>query len=166
MNDRWQEILIERGNPQSFIPDDDFGEIPISVGREFVEETAVSILNYLRNEKQVPTDKTWTVDLPTPQSNVEELYKAFDQKLNQLAKTVPNKLQIEESENKVFVLLSDGKKKNQRIIGHTQTWRDWFKEQSREHIKDQIPAAVWMPVFTALYWPVKGPEGNGGSGSP
>lgn len=163
---RWEEILKERGNPQSISLGDGFGEIPISEGKAFVEETAVSILNYLRNEKQIPTDKTWTKDLTTPQTNVEELYSAFEAILPQLTTTPCNTLQLEETENKVFVVLPSGNKKNKRAVGSTQTWRDWFKTQSRAHEKDKLPAEAWMPIFTALHWPIKGPETNGASGSP
>ncbi|MBE2221103.1 MAG: hypothetical protein IAF02_06160 [Anaerolineae bacterium] len=163
LKQRWQEVLLMRGNPQSFYPDDEFGAVPMDLAKEFVQETAVTILNYLKKQG-VPTNTTWTQDLSSPKENIDNLYQAFADKLTDLAKTPVNKLSTETAENKLFVLLPDGQKRNQRIIGHTQTWRDWVKTQSQTHDKSPLPPAIWIEIFTAGGWPVKGPEGSGGGG--
>jgi hypothetical protein len=158
---RWKQILRQRGNPQSFFPDDDWGEIPLRVGKAFVQETAVAILDFLLTSYQL-TPAPWTADLAAPQENPEQLYAAFARKLPHLAKTAPNQLLLEGK--KIVVLQPDGKKVNARPLGSTQTWRDWFKVQSRQHPHDSIPAVAWTPIFSAGNWPVKGPEGSGGGG--
>ncbi|NHZ71572.1 MAG: hypothetical protein GWP17_00585 [Aquificales bacterium] len=160
---RWQEILKARGNPQSFMPDDENGEVPMDLAKDFVEKTAVVILEYLKN-RSVPTNRTWTQDLPNPDTNPDELYGAFASKLAKLTKTPLNKLHVEPDEDKIFVVLPDGKKRNQRKIGNTQSWVDWAKKQSRAHAKESLPASVWTGIFNAGGWPVKGPESTGGGG--
>ncbi len=164
LNKRWRNILLERGNPQSFSPDEAFGEVPMAVAKQFVEETAVVILEYLK-KRGAPTSQTWTQDLPTPDTNPNELYKAFANNLTNLAKTPLNKLQVDTDEGKLFVVLPDGEKRNQRKTGDTQTWIDWAKEQSRNHPKETLPFSVWNGIFNAGGWPIKGPECGGGSGS-
>ncbi len=160
---RWRGILIQRGNPQSFYPDDEYGEVPMELAKEFVKETAVVILDYLKS-RGMPTNKTWTQDLPTPETPVDELYMAFDKKLAELAKTPLNNLEVDNDENKLFVTLPDGEKRNQRMIGSTQSWVDWAKEQSRQHAKEPLPASVWRGIFNAGGWPIKGPECTGTGG--
>lgn len=164
LNKRWHEILLERGNPQTFSPDDGSGEVPMVVAREFVEETAVVILNYLK-KRGVPTNLTWTQDLPTPDTNPNELYIAFARDLPTLAQTPLNTLQIEATENKMFVMLPGGTKRNQRKIGSAQTWIDWAKAENRQHNKEPLPFSVWNGIFNAGGWPIKGPECHGTTGT-
>jgi hypothetical protein len=160
----WKQILKARGNPQSFMPDDEFGEVPLSVAKSFVKKTAVIILTYLK-ERNVPTDQTWTQDLPVPDTDPNELYTAFAGKLDDLAKTPLNTLQIDTAEDKLFVVLPDGEKCNQRQIGNVQSWVDWAKELSRHHSKEALPYPVWNGIFNAGGWPIKGPECGGAGGS-
>jgi hypothetical protein len=164
LKENWKQILKKRGNPQSFMPDGEFGEVPLSVAKAFVKETAVTILNYLK-ERSVPVNQTWTQDLPTPDTDPDELYKAFAGKLDDLAKTPVNTLQIDMDEDKLFVVLPGGEKRNQRQIGNTQSWVDWAKAQSRTHEKEPLPPGIWKGIFNAGGWPLKGPECGGGSGN-
>ncbi|MFO7681470.1 MAG: hypothetical protein R6X34_15605 [Chloroflexota bacterium] len=166
LDQRWLAVLQSRGNPQSITPGPEFGDISLKEGETFVRETAVTILNYLRDHYHIPETAAWTGDLASPHTNPEQLYQMFAQNLDQLAQTKLNRLEIAAKENKVLVVLPNGARRNQRLIGHTHTWRDWAKAQSRQHPKDQLPPALWIEIFTAGGWPVKGPEGGGGQGSP
>ncbi|PID86620.1 MAG: hypothetical protein CSB13_03595 [Chloroflexi bacterium] len=163
LKNRWHHILVRRGNPHSFYPDDNYGEIPLALAKDFVEQTAVVILEYLKN-RGVPTNKTWTQDLPTPETPIDELYLAFDTKLDELAETPLNNLEVDRDENKLFVTIPSGEKRNQRQIGETQSWVDWAKVQSRQHPKDPLPIPTWIGIFNAGGWPVKGPEDGGAGG--
>jgi len=159
---RWHKILVQRGDPQSFTADDEYGEIPMELAKKFVKQTAVVILEYLK-KRGVPTNQTWTQDLPTPDTSPNELYEAFANNLTNLAKTLLNTLQVDTDEGKLFVVLPDGEKRNQRKIGDTQLWVDWAKEQSRNHPKEPLPFSVWNGIFNAGGWPIKGPECTGGA---
>jgi len=162
---RWLEILAQRGNPQSFYPDDEYGEVPMKLAKKFVKKTAVTILEYLK-KRGVPTNKTWTQDLPAPETPVDELYKAFADKLDDLANTKLNTLQADINKDIIFVKLPDDDKKyNQRKIGDTQTWIDWAKEQSSNNPTEPLPFSVWNGIFNAGGWPIKGPECSGTGGA-
>jgi len=155
---RWRTILQQRGNAQTITPNHEHDPISLKEGRKFVQETAVTLLIYLRDQRHLPVNTTWTNDLPTPQTDLETLYTAFAQQLTTLAQTRLNKLEIAVAENKAFILTPTGEKQNQRLIGHSHTWRDWAKAQSRQHPQDSLPAALWIELFSAGGWPVKGPE--------
>lgn len=156
---RWHEILAQRGSPQSFFPDDEYGEVPMVLAQEFVEKTAVVILEYFKS-CNVPTTQTWTQDLPTPKTPLVELYKAFADNLDDLvANTKLNTLEVDISEDIIFVKLPDDDTKyNQRKIGDSQTWIDWAKEQSENNPTEPLPFSVWNGIFNAGGWPIKGPE--------
>lgn len=160
LNKRWHKILLGFGNPQSFYADDGV-EVPMNVAKQFIEETAVIILEYLK-KRGTPTNQTWTQDLPTADANLNSLYQSFADKLNKLGQTPLNALQTNTKENKVFVLLPDGTKCNQRTLGDTQSWIDWAKAQNQLHDKEPLPVSIWIGIFNAGGWPVKGPEDPGG----
>ena len=160
LNKRWHEILLKRGNPQNFyLANGD--EIAMAAAKQFVQETAVVILGYLK-KRGVPTNQTWTEDLPSAGTSPLHLYQSFANKLNKLKQTPCNTLQINTNENKAFVQLPDGTKQNQRTLGNTQSWIDWAKKQNRLHNNEPLPTAIWRGIFNAGGWPVKGPEDPGG----
>ena len=161
---RWQQALAERGKPQSVTLSDGSGEAPLAVVRDVVEETAVSILHYLTGQRGVSPTAVWSDDLDSAKTEPETLYTAFTAWLQNNPATAVNQLKVEEGE--AFVVSADGTSGNRRRLGETQTWRDWFKAQSRANPQDALPTAVWTEIFTAGGWPVKGPDGNGGHGLP
>lgn len=163
LNRRWEGWLTRRNSPTTFVLHGNSGEVSLEEARAKAEETAVNILRYLTEERGVKPTNTWSADLASSDEQAEELYKAFERALENLPNVTV--YQLKELENhRVGVVAGDEQPNNTRAKGKTQTWRDWLKQESRTHKEHQLPAAMWMPVFTAGFWPIKGPEGNSNSG--
>ncbi|MCB8982336.1 MAG: hypothetical protein H6659_00765 [Ardenticatenaceae bacterium] len=162
LQSRWQKALAERGHPQTLTAHDGSGEIPLDTARTAVEETAVSILNYLIGQRGVKATAVWSEDLASSQTDPESLYAAFATWLETHPAAPVQQLKIQGDE----AFVAGGEDDNRRRLGETQTWRDWFKAQSRAHPNDALPTAVWTEIFTVGGWPIKGPDSGGGGGLP
>lgn len=163
LNQRWDDWLTRRNSPTAFMLHRISGEVSREEVRAKAEEAAVNILHYLTEERGIKPTNAWSVDLASSDEQAEELYKAFEKALENPPNVTVYQLKELEN-NRVGVVADTEKPTNTRDKGETQTWRDWLKRESRTHVEHQLPAAVWMPVFTAGFWPVRGPEGNGNGG--
>ncbi|MBK8989139.1 MAG: hypothetical protein IPM39_24255 [Chloroflexi bacterium] len=159
---RWQQALSTRGKPRVLSLSGGLAEVSVQTAREVVEETAVSILQYLTTQRGVKATAVWSQDLPNAKADPETLYTAFELWLKSSPNTQVNQLKLESDQ--VVVYTGDEITDNRRRLGETQTWRDWFKTQSRANPHNALPTAVWTELFAAGGWPMKGPEGGGGSG--
>jgi len=159
---RWQNALAARGNPHTLRLLDGSSDILLAAAREVVEETAVTILNYLTDQSGMKATAVWSDDLASAQTDPESLYTAFSTWLNTNPAAPVQQLKVQGDE----AFVAGGEGDNRRRLGETQTWRDWFKAQSRANPQDALPTAVWTEIFTAGGWPVKGPDSGGGGGMP
>lgn len=158
LDQAWTKRLAERHHPQDFQPHKGTGVATLEEAKLLLGKTAVTILNYLQDERQVKQPDPWSTDT----TELDTLLKKFATRLNQ-----PNKTEcygLTAVAQNIGVVKAGGQPENMRPKGSSQTWRDWFKTQSRQNPEMQLPAQVWKPVFTTGHWPVKGPEGNSDGG--
>lgn len=126
--------------------------------QELLTQTTVLFLNLLKEQRGMKRPKPWT----DGQQGADTVFASFDKMCSGQLTVEPLQLSVEGKQ--VGVCKPGGVLENSRPLGSTQTWRDWIKTQSRANTDTLLPAQAWTPIFTAGHWPVKGPEGNSGSG--
>ena len=157
---RWEKMLEQRHHPQEFVPRGSTTPADLTQARALVEQTAVTILNYLQKEHQLVQPDPWSSDT----NDLDSLFGSFDTWLAQPINVTLYQLESIGGNIGLVVAGSGGQPENVRPKGSTQTWRDWFKAESRQNPDTPLPAQAWVPIFTAGHWPVKGPEGNSDGG--
>ncbi|WP_420644227.1 hypothetical protein [Candidatus Leptofilum sp.] len=158
LDEAWQAVLGQRHQPTRANYPNCANTPDLAKAQTMLEETAVAILGYLQKEYKVKQPAPWSKD----GDNLEKMEKAFGKWLDQLLPVDHYLLRLDG--DNVGVVTNGGNPTNSRQLGHTQTWRDWFKEAARRNPDQPIPAQAWRPIFTAGHWPVKGPEGNSDGG--
>ena len=154
----WQEQLAERHQPNAFQPHNTTHTAALADAQMLLESTAVDILTYLLQERQVSQPAPWSTDT----DDLAALLQKFG-----TGRKKPLKVDwygLTAVAQQIGVVKDGGKPENLRLKGSTQTWRDWFKAQSRQNPSLSVPAQAWTPIFTSGHWPVKGPEGNSNGG--
>lgn len=154
----WDNHLAQRHHPQYFAPHKSTTSASLTEARTLIEQTAVFFLSYLQETRQVKQPDPWSDDSAT----LASLLQSFTNRLSQ-------PLQVDcygltAVGKQIGVVKAGGQPENLRRIGSSQTWRDWFKSESRQNRDTPLPAQAWTPVFTSGHWPVKGPEGNSDGG--
>ncbi len=158
LDEAWQERLAERHQPTEFQPHNTTHTAALADAQMLLEQTAVDILTYLREKRQVNQPAPWSSDT----DDLATLLEKFGSWLKK-----PLKVEwygLTAVDQTIGVVRDGGKPKNLRPKGSTLTWRDWFKTQSRQNPDLPVPAQAWTPIFTSGHWPVKGPEGNSNGG--
>ncbi|MAU00829.1 MAG: hypothetical protein CL608_27095 [Anaerolineaceae bacterium] len=154
----WLDQLATRHYPNEFTPYNSTTAASFDQAKELIAQTAVLFLDCLENEWGLTrTTPPWT----SGNKADDTLFDSFDIFCDSLT-VDPYYLKVE-GEN-VGVYKPGNSLENARPLGSTQTWRDWIKKESRLQKEVLLPAQAWKPVFTAGYWPIKGPEGNSDGG--
>ena len=158
LDDLWQTRLATRHQPKYFTPHNGNTPTDLAEAKTLIEQTAVVFLNYLQQDRQLTQPNPWSKDT----QKLDDLPKKF-------ATWLTHPIQVDRYEltavgNDIGLVHAGGQPTNVRRKGSTQTWRDWFKAESRRNPDTPIPAQAWTPVFTTGHWPVKGPEGNSDGG--
>lgn len=158
LDEGWLDELARRHHPAEFTPRDSCTPASLADAQQLIAQTADLFVDYLVNERQVDQPNPWSSDT----NDLSTLEPDFVTWLGQ-------PLQVEHYlltavGNEVGVATAGGTAVNLRTKGSTQTWRDWIKADSRANPGTKLPAQAWVPIFTAGYWPVKGPESNGNGG--
>lgn len=154
----WGTRLAERHQPQTFQPHNSHEPAALADAQMLLENTAVAILTYLQEERQVTQPAPWSSDT----ADLTALLDKFGTWLKKPLKV--DWFGLTAVDQQIGVVTAGGKPENLRPKGSTQTWRDWFKAQSRQNPTLRVPAQAWTPIFTTGHWPVKGPEGNSDGG--
>ena len=154
----WQDRLALRHHPKYFTPHGSTTLADLSEAKSLIEQTAVSLLNYLQQDRQLSQPKPWSDDSP----ELDSLPKQFATWLTHPIRV--DLYQLKSVGENIGLVHGNGQPENMRPKGSTQTWRDWFKTESRQNPDVTLPAQVWTPLFTMGHWPVKGPEGNSDGG--
>lgn len=158
LSKRWDDMLAQRHYPTQFVPHGGDTAVSFTEAQTLIEKTAVIFLEYLQNERQLDQPNPWSDD----SNDLEELSNNFATWLTHPINVNLHKLVS--NGNQVGLQANGTGLKNVRIKGHTQTWRDWFKAETRRNPANLLPAQAWVPIFTSGYWPVRGPEGNSDGG--
>jgi len=159
LNERWEKMLAKRHKPTRFMPFRSNAPATLADARSLVEETAVSFCHFLTKDKQVQPKDLWSNDT----ADLDSLYAAF---VTRTDKPIDVELaQLVDLDEEVGLIVNgNSNPKNKRGKGQTQTWRDSLKELFHNSEGLVLPALAWTPIFTAGYWPSKGPEGNSDGG--
>jgi hypothetical protein len=153
----WQDQLATRHYPNEFTPYNSTTVASFDEAKELIAQTAVLFLDCLKNDRGLTRPTPWT----SGNKADDALFDSFDTFCGSL--TV-DQYHLKVKGEKVGVYKPGGSMENVRPLGSTHTWRDWIKADSRANPSTLLPAQAWTPIFTAGHWPVKGPEGNSGSG--
>lgn len=158
LDTRWTSLLLQRHNPQTFIPHGECGEVSLSEAQTAVGHIIDTFVHYLTKERGVTQPDPWTQDT----TDIDSLYKKFETWLT--TKMPPTTVcTLKDLGANVGLVCGGGAPVSVRKKGSTLTWRDWFKEEASQR-NDLIPWMAWMPVFVSMYWPVKGPENHNNGG--
>ncbi|MCA9954316.1 MAG: hypothetical protein KC434_06325 [Anaerolineales bacterium] len=154
----WGTRLAERHQPKMFQPHNSSEAATLADAQMLLENTAVDILTYLQQARLVNQPAPWSAD----SDDLTLLLDNFGMWLKKPLKVDWHGLTA--VADQIGVAKAGGQPENLRTKGSTQTWRDWFKAQSRQNPDLRVPAQAWTPIFTTGHWPVKGPEGNSDGG--
>lgn len=159
LNNRWEEMLDKRHKPTRFMPFQSSAPATLAEAQSLVEETAVAFYRFLTENKQMQPKEIWSDD----SADLSSLYAAFVTWVDK-----PMAVELAELVNLGrevgLVVNGNGKPQNVRRKGETQTWRDHLKAEFHNNDELVLPALAWTPIFTAGYWPSKGPESNSDGG--
>ncbi|MEZ4590407.1 MAG: hypothetical protein R3D55_04600 [Chloroflexota bacterium] len=154
----WEAELARRHWPNAFLPHNSHSPADLAQARTLLEETAVSLLNYLQTTRLLSQPLPWSAD----NKDLAKLQTNFSTWLTQPLKV--DLYWLTAVGNEIGVSTNGGPVQNLRTKGSTQSWRDWFKAQARQNLALPLPYQAWRPIFTSGHWPVKGPEGNSDGG--
>lgn len=158
LDTRWDNLLTQRHNPQTFSPHDSCTEVPLADARTAVAQITNTFVHYLTQVRGITQPKPWTHDT----ADIDNLYTEFDTWLT--SKMPPTTVcTLKDLGENVGLVCGGGAPVSKREKGSTLTWRDWFKVKANQR-NDLIPWMAWMPVFVSMYWPVKGPENSNSGG--
>lgn len=158
LDNAWQRRLAARHQPTQFQPFGTNQTAALADARKLLERTAVDLLTYLQQKRQVNQPAPWSSDGDNLAVLLEEFSNWLKKPLN------VGVYALTSAKQQIGVIKDGGDPENLRLMGSTNTWRDWFKAQSRQHPSLPVPAQAWTPIFTSGNWPVKGPEGNSNGG--
>lgn len=161
LTERWQALELKRNYPETFTPFGTNEAVKLVAARMKVEKVVENVLDYLLDTYDFSHNTYWTNDLPAGVDDPETLYASFERWLGSNSDLAVHELK--EIGKQVGVELPDGKVVNKRVKGSTGTWRDMMKEACRKdgHL---LVWPAWFPIFTAGFWPTKGPENNSDRG--
>lgn len=160
LNQRWTEWLEKRGNPRTFVPYGEFGEVAMADAGAELEKAAGNVLQRLEKVRKVRQNDSagyWSEELKNG-AEVESLYRAFAKWVSSPPDvTVP---QLRDLGDKVGIVEGSSEPKNVRHKGMTDAWIDWIKEQSSGNGGYELPSTVWIPVLSVGGWTTRGPESD------
>ena len=161
LDELWQERLANRHRPKKFLPHKSATPAKLSRARKLLVQTAAAFVDFLKEQPKLKRADPWADGIKAT-DGLDDLFESFNRLCDEPLTVAQYHLKI--VGDKVGVCRPGGTLENERPLGSTQTWRDWIKKESRLQKEVLLPAQAWKPLFTAGYWPVKGPEGNSDGG--